>query len=143
MYLTSFIKVVKMFGVGEEFGCIDVSDIRCTTQLPPTRMVLDDPGWRWWHRGLQSVKRFIDTAQDRMSTLEIHSAIVANSHVSFNHVACISLASGMASIGLLTDSNSFVLAAFFVSPLMQMFLTSPTWSLEPLAASSTAWLSDS
>lgn len=49
-------------------------------------------------------------------------------YLSFNHLACITIASGMAAIGLITDSSVFVLAAFFVSPLMQMVLAT-VWGL--------------
>lgn len=125
-HLTSLIKVAKRFRVSEDFGSIDVFEVRCTTELPP------DPSTfaasNCWGRCRRRWKQFNSTALDRMSTLEIHSAIVAQSFLSFNHLACIIIASAMAGIGLITDSSVFVLAAFFVSPLMQMVLAT-VWGL--------------
>lgn len=121
-YLTSIIKLAKMLGVGDEFGSIDVADVRCTTEKLPTRKVTLPSNGNCVQRVLNKIRRFNASALDRMSTLEIHASIVVNSLLSFNHVACIVIASGMAAIGLLTDSSGFVLAAFFVSPLMQMIL---------------------
>lgn len=123
-YLTAFIKLVKTHGVGEEFGSIDVADVRCTTYRwtkRPAKLV-HGSFFTCWQRFLLRIKSFNSTALDRMSTLEIHASIEANSRLSVNHVACIFIASGMAAIGLLTDSSAFVLAAFFVSPLMQMIV---------------------
>ncbi|CAE7041786.1 unnamed protein product [Symbiodinium natans] len=126
-HLTNLIKVAKQCGVGEDFGSIDVMEVRCTTELPPVPEPEPFPSSCWQGCG-QRWKEFNSTTLDRMSTLEIHSVIVGNSYISFNHVACITLASGMAAIGLVTDSSVFVLAAFFVSPLMQMVLAT-VWGL--------------
>ncbi|CAE7946884.1 unnamed protein product [Symbiodinium sp. KB8] len=101
--------------------------VRCTTAPPP--MPQPEPfASSCWRGCCQRWKEFNSTTLDRMSTLEIHSVIVANSYLSFNHLACITIASGMAAIGLITDSSVFVLAAFFVSPLMQMVLAT-VWGL--------------
>ena len=62
------------------------------------------------------------SAVDRQSTLEIHSAIESQSHINFDHVLCIVVASGIAAVGLLSDSTAFILASFFISPLMSMVL---------------------
>eukprot|EP00435_Cladocopium_sp_Y103_P059879 s235_g21.t1 len=124
--LYTMLGVAKQFRVSEDFGSIDVFEVRCTTELPP------DPSQfaasNCWGRCRRRWKQFNSTALDRMSTLEIHSAIVAHSFLSFNHLACIIIASAMAGIGLITDSSVFVLAAFFVSPLMQMVLAT-VWGL--------------
>ncbi|CAJ1393143.1 unnamed protein product, partial [Effrenium voratum] len=125
-HLTSLIKVAKQFGVSESFGSIDVLEVRCTTEQPPQP---PEPFTSsCWGRCQRRWQKFNSTALHRMSTLEIHTAIVANSFLSFNHLACIIIASGMAAIGLITDSSVFVLAAFFVSPLMQMILAT-VWGL--------------
>lgn len=80
-----------------------------------------------------------------MPTLEIHNNIVGSSHLNFDHILCVATgglvltafqaatltgavcaASGIAAIGLLTDSSPFILASFFISPLMGMIMA-VTW----------------
>eukprot|EP00913_Durusdinium_trenchii_P018610 g17488.t1 len=147
-HLTSLIKVAKSFRISEDFGSIDVLEVRCTTEPPPA--AVEPFASSCWGRCQRRWKQFNSTALDRMSTLEIHSQIVANSFLSFNHLtlgsvqlrpgvglACILIASAMAGIGLITDSSVFVLAAFFVSPLMQMVLAT-VWGLTVLDAT-LAW----
>jgi len=121
-HLTNFIKLAKTNGVGEEFGSIDVLEVRCSTEHLLSPQLLTEKHWTCWQRFVNDLKHFNSSALDRMSSLEIQTAIVANSFVSFNHVVCIVLACGMAAVGLLTDSSVLVLAAFFISPLMSMIL---------------------
>merc|ERR1711998_403197 len=89
-------------------------DMRCSTE---SLNKLPRP------EGCASVCR---SAVDRLSTLEIHSAIEGSSHFNFDHLMCIILASFIAGTGLLTDSDAFILASFFISPLMSMIM-SVTW----------------
>jgi len=63
-----------------------------------------------------------------LSTLEIHSGIESGSHFNFDHLMCVILASYIAGVGLLTDSDAFILASFFISPLMGMIMA-VTWGL--------------
>ena len=89
-------------------------DIICSTEELPKP-----------HREKRSaISRFLScsSAQDRKSTLEIHTSIVNNSHINFDHCLMIVLASGIAAVGLLSDSTAFVLASFFISPLLSMIM---------------------
>ncbi|KAJ8614228.1 hypothetical protein CTAYLR_001150 [Chrysophaeum taylorii] len=88
-------------------GTVDVMDVRVSTEaLPPSR----------------STRTCCRSIADRLSTLEIHESISSASHLHSDHVSCVVLASFIASIGLLSDGSSVVLAAFFISPLMTMLL---------------------
>ena len=54
---------------------------------------------------------------ERQPTLEIHTSVLASSHLTAEHIIFIVIASGMAAVGLLQDNEVLVLAAFFISPL--------------------------
>ena len=112
MHLSSTLKALRHVGVGDTFGAIDVLDVRTTTE-----------------RAVKAPRRRgggCPSLGDRLSTLEIHATIEASSHLTADHVCCVVLASFLAAIGLLCDSSSIVLAAFFISPLMTMLL-GVTW----------------
>jgi uncharacterized membrane protein len=111
-YLASPIKRLRRIGVGEEFGEIEVMQIVCSTEELP-RCQRKRPSmscWRW------------PSIASRRSTLEIHSSITQRSHFNYDHFLFILVASSIGAIGLLTDSLAFVMASFFISPLMQMVL---------------------
>lgn len=76
-----------------------------------------------------------------MPTLEIHSNIVGSSHLNFDHIMCVCTAAGIAAVGLLTDSSPFILASFFISPLMGMIMA-VTWSVLILVGLSWPLLTD-
>jgi hypothetical protein len=102
-------------GVGEHFGEIDVMQMICSTEgLPKAPRASGCP--------------LCPSAVDRMSTLEIHTGIMQASHINFDHFALIIMASGIAAVGLLSDNTAFVLASFFISPLMSMILA-VAWGL--------------
>jgi uncharacterized membrane protein len=111
-YVAFPIKKLKEIGVGEHFGEIDVVQIACSTEEFPKAPRSKVP----------SQCPLCPSAIDRISTLEIHTAILNGSHINFDHSALIILASGIAAVGLLSDSTAFVLASFFISPLMSMIL---------------------
>ena len=97
IYLSATLKALRGIGIGESFGAIDVLDVRTTTE-----------------RALRAPKRrrgCCPSLQDRLSTLEIHGTIEGASHMSADHCCCAILASLIASIGLLSDQSSIVLAA--------------------------------
>mmetsp|Transcript_117768 Transcript_117768/g.333826 ORF Transcript_117768/g.333826 Transcript_117768/m.333826 type:complete len:490 (-) Transcript_117768:199-1668(-) len=135
-YLTGLIKVAKGFGIGDTFGSIDVQEVTCTTDalpLRPPRRAVDDADYaRWGNCRSRRCRRvlyercvapcFSGSSPVRKSTLEIHTSVVATSFLTSNHLLCVVLASGIAAVGLLTDSSPFILAAFFISPLMQMIM---------------------
>lgn len=148
-YLTRLIKIAKGFGVGEHFGSVDVLHVRCTTEELPLReqhrrqaqhtnrnvQLGSEGSGSGWHRCWRRIRAACDgvlsfchcpSVLDRMSTLEIHTGIVSSCDLSFNHVMCVVLASGLAAVGMLTDNICAVLAAFFISPLMQM-VQAVTW----------------
>jgi uncharacterized membrane protein len=112
-YLAKPIKCLRRIGIGGgEFGEIEVMQIVCSTEelprcLPPRRRVTC---WRW------------PSIASRRSTLEIHSSITQRSHFNYDHFVFILVASSIGAIGLLTDSTAFVMASFFISPLMRMVL---------------------
>jgi hypothetical protein len=103
-YLATIIKELKLVGVGELFGEIDVSSTLCSTESLPKAHSFKKKR----KRGACSI---CPSALDRMSTLEIHTGIVENSHINFDHVTCILLASGIAAVGLLTDSDALILVS--------------------------------
>ena len=109
--LQAVIKALKSIGVDEHWGEIDISHLTCSTEELP--LVLQSRGLSCWAEWLSSTV-------DRQSTLEIHSVIEAQSHINFDHVLCIVVASGIAAVGLLSDSTAYILAAFFISPMMSM-----------------------
>ena len=77
-YLATIIKELKLVGVGEMFGEIDVMATLCSTeQLPKAESSKKKARKRW---------RFCPSALDRRSTLEIHTGIVESSHINFDHV---------------------------------------------------------
>jgi len=101
-------------GVPGGRGDIEVQDMLCSTTTLPKIARPDG--------GLGCLR----SALDRLSTLEIHAGIEGASHFNFDHLMCIVLASCIAGIGLLTDSDAFILASFFISPLMGMIMA-VTW----------------
>ena len=120
-YLPTIIASLQSVGVGEMYGEIDISATLCSSEILPKALSLQ----RKRRAGFWSC---CPSALDRMSTLEIHTSIVEASHINFDHVMCVLLASGIAAVGLLTDSSAFILASFFISPLMNMILAA-TWGL--------------
>lgn len=108
------IKQLRLIGLGESFGDIDVMPISCSTQALP-------------HMRRRNI-RCCRSLMDRMPTLEIHTAVLSSSHLTAEHVILVFLASGMAACGLLMDNLVLILASFFVSPLMNMILAL-TWGL--------------
>lgn len=108
------IKQLRLIGLGESFGDIDVMAISCSTQALP-------------HMRRKNI-RCCRSLLDRMPTLEIHSTVLSSSHLTAEHVILVFLASGMAACGLLMDNLVLILASFFVSPLMTMILAL-TWGL--------------
>ena len=108
------IKQLRLIGLGESFGDIDVMSISCSTQALP-------------HMRRKNI-RCCRSLMDRMPTLEIHTAVLSSSHLTAEHVILVFLASGMAACGLLMDNLVLILASFFVSPLMNMILAL-TWGL--------------
>eukprot|EP00658_Telonema_sp_P-2_P002898 TRINITY_DN11069_c0_g1_i2.p1 TRINITY_DN11069_c0_g1~~TRINITY_DN11069_c0_g1_i2.p1 ORF type:complete len:460 (-),score=108.70 TRINITY_DN11069_c0_g1_i2:672-2051(-) len=116
-HVSRVLKLLKSRGVGEEFGTIDVYPVQFSTA-----------------KDLGSSKDMRETWTDsccpstaaRMPTLEIHSNITGSSHLNFDHIMCVITAAGIAAVGLLTDSSPFILASFFISPLMGMIMA-VTW----------------
>jgi hypothetical protein len=117
-YLARVLKLLQNVGVPQSCGEIDILEVRCTSEELPkiTRSTRTEKG------------SICPSALDRMSTLEINNSIVDGSHINFDHVLLVVLASGIAAVGLLSDSDAFVLASFFISPLMQMIMA-VTWGL--------------
>ena len=114
-YLRAIVKTLIKGGIGcpGGKGNIDVHDTLCSTANLPK---LGRP------EGVGCLR----SALDRLSTLEIHAGIESASHFNFDHLMCIILASYIAGVGLLTDSDAFILASFFISPLMGMIMA-VTW----------------
>mmetsp|Transcript_93330 Transcript_93330/g.264205 ORF Transcript_93330/g.264205 Transcript_93330/m.264205 type:complete len:410 (+) Transcript_93330:161-1390(+) len=83
---------------------------------------------RYRHKAVGLLGRLFPSHGDRLSTMEIHAALVSSSHFNFDHGIIICFASGFAAIGLLTDTVVNILAAFFVSPLMNMIMAA-TWGI--------------
>ena len=70
------IKSLRLVGLGVSFGDIDVAPMSCSTQvLPHTQTAYKS----------QSV-RCCRSLSERMPTLEIHSAILAGSHLTAEHI---------------------------------------------------------
>eukprot|EP00656_Telonema_subtile_P008175 TRINITY_DN13827_c0_g1_i2.p1 TRINITY_DN13827_c0_g1~~TRINITY_DN13827_c0_g1_i2.p1 ORF type:complete len:373 (+),score=76.05 TRINITY_DN13827_c0_g1_i2:132-1250(+) len=117
-HVSRVLKLLKTRGVGEEFGAIDVYPIQFSTQQDRgnSRNMREDTGR----------ESCCPSASARMPTLEIHNNIVGSSHLNFDHIMCVATASGIAGVGLLTDSSPFILASFFISPLMGMIMA-VTW----------------
>ena len=82
-YLAHALKLLQSLGVPQKCGEIDVFDVRCTSEELP-KMERRQRNW------------LCPSALDRMSTLEINSSIVDGSHINFDHVLLVVLASGIA-----------------------------------------------
>lgn len=95
----------------------DIVDLKATTgsMVQPQSSFPGDNRNSWGGRMVQPMR-------ERQSALEIHAGIVANSYFNFDHGMFIVMASGLAAVGLLTDSEIQILASFFISPLMDMII---------------------
>lgn len=105
--LNTVIKALNSWG----FTTFDIMDVLSTFTAPSALAKTS---------GL--LARFWPSSRDRLSTFEIHTSIVASSHITFDHCFFVLVASAMSAVGLLTDSGVVILAAFFVSPLMNMIM---------------------
>ena len=92
------IKELRLIGLGNSFGDIDVLPINCSTRTLPRKV----------RTGL------CRSFSERMPTLEIHTSILRGSHLDAEHIILILLASGVAACGLLQDSAVLILASFFI-----------------------------
>jgi len=118
-HVSRVLKLLKTRGVGENYGTIDVYPVQFSTQV-------DNANSKNMREEDEKNSSCCPSASARMPTLEIHNNIVGSSHLNFDHILCVATASGIAAIGLLTDSSPFILASFFISPLMGMIMA-VTW----------------
>lgn len=93
-------------GVGVSFGTIDVLSLLSTQPRISTYAQDADPRRRRYQWS------------ERLSMTEVYEAIDSQSHLTFNFVAMTIAAALIASIGLVTDSSTTVVASMLVSPLM-------------------------
>jgi len=107
--LNNVIKVLNAHG----FCTFDVSALLATTEDVPGE---SSSTFRSWLPGR--------VGGSRISTLEMHTNISGHASFTFDHGLLIVLACFLAAYGLLMDSAVNILAAFFVSPLMNMILVS-------------------
>ena len=108
------LKALKMAGVGEAFGEIDVLAV-----LVSARQEEQEAGPAATEYNLQP---------PGLPTLEIYPSIVGGARMDMDHILLVAMASAIAAIGLLADSSPDILAAFFISPLMSM-IVAVTWGL--------------
>jgi uncharacterized membrane protein len=118
-YLAQILKVLHSVRVPSEYGELDILDVRCSSEILPKTTRTS----RKQHGAL-----CCPSSLDRRSILEINSTIVDDSDFSFDHVVLIVCASGIAAVGLLSDSDAFLLASFFISPMLTMILAF-TWGM--------------
>mmetsp|Transcript_51314 Transcript_51314/g.109088 ORF Transcript_51314/g.109088 Transcript_51314/m.109088 type:complete len:714 (+) Transcript_51314:16-2157(+) len=111
-------RVIKTLQAND-FNTFDVTEVMLTTEYVPQPRQRTK-GWLQYFRAI--------SARDRLSTLEIHTAIVSASHLTFDHILLVVIACIVAAIGLLANSAVMILASFFVSPLMTMVMAS-TWGM--------------
>lgn len=112
--LTNVIKTLTANG----FYVFDVQAVLTTTeQVPAPNVPLSNMSWLGYRLG-----------GTRISTLEMHTNISGNTSFSIDHGFLIMIACCLAAFGLIMDSPVNILAAFFVSPLMNMILVT-SWGL--------------
>eukprot|EP00406_Dinophysis_acuminata_P005130 CAMPEP_0179216700 /NCGR_PEP_ID=MMETSP0797-20121207/3521_1 /TAXON_ID=47934 /ORGANISM="Dinophysis acuminata, Strain DAEP01" /LENGTH=489 /DNA_ID=CAMNT_0020922881 /DNA_START=89 /DNA_END=1558 /DNA_ORIENTATION=+ len=135
-YLTGLIKVAKGFGIGDTFGSIDVQEVTCTTDAAAAEAAAQGRGRRRLRqmgqlpipavppRALRTVRRAVLLRVLARPEVDARDPHVRGGHKlpDLEPPPVVVLASGIAAVGLLTDSSPFILAAFFISPLMQMIM---------------------
>lgn len=105
--LNQIIKVLNANG----YSTFDVSALLATTEDVPNERVTGFLAFLYRRVG-----------GSRISTLEMHTNIKGSVAFTFDHGLLIVLACFLSAYGLLMDSPVNILAAFFVSPLMNMIL---------------------
>ena len=102
---------INKTGCGRYYGHIDVMQVLLSR---PAVSVL----------GAESGKKKRQyKISERMTVDEINGLIDDGNHLTFNYMALLSLASVIAGTGLLTDSDTTVIASMLVSPLMGPILS--------------------
>jgi len=113
-HVSRVLKTLKMAGVGEAFGEIDVLAVLVSARQEEQEAV--------------PAASECNLQPPRLPTLEIHASIVGAARMDMDHILLVAMASAIAAIGLLADSSPDILAAFFISPLMSM-IVAVTWGL--------------
>ena len=112
-HLEGTVLALQAIGVGVDDGTrIDINELQVSIPLSK--------------RHPKKKKRY--KFSDRMTTEEIFESIDSGSHLTFDYLAMVFVASLIAAVGLLTDSSVSVVASMLVSPLMGPIL-GVTWGI--------------
>eukprot|EP01001_Neometanema_parovale_P004817 NODE_1712_length_1631_cov_115.667772_g1632_i0.p1 GENE.NODE_1712_length_1631_cov_115.667772_g1632_i0~~NODE_1712_length_1631_cov_115.667772_g1632_i0.p1 ORF type:complete len:463 (+),score=63.63 NODE_1712_length_1631_cov_115.667772_g1632_i0:58-1389(+) len=104
---------LRRLGLGKDFGVIQIVPLQAITpRLPP----------------ISSAKRKYRMS-DRMTIDEIYSVVDCQTHLTFDYLVSIVLAGTVCAVGLLTNSDSTVVASMIMSPLMGPILAVSLGSL--------------
>lgn len=112
-HLQTVLEEINKSGCGVRWGHIDVMQL--VLSRPPLKMLGD------MHKSGKKKRNY--RISERMTVDEIASLIDDGNHLTFNYMALLALASIIAGTGLLTDSDTTVIASMLVSPLMGPILS--------------------
>lgn len=111
-HLEETIMALQGIGIGiDERSRIDINDLQVS--IPRLK---------------RAKKKKLYKMSDRMTAEEIFESIDSGSHLTFDYIAMVFVASVIAAVGLISDSSVSVVASMLVSPLMGPILA-VTWGI--------------